>query len=183
MREEYPNAFVLLKTNCPDWLTPLRAGDLMQYFDGVVSIRPLPPSITDDDEYAKVFKDTKAFVAEQYQLAQSTTQQLNIAIAQSCAKPNTLGLRAALGLLDWPTEALAHIVSGGDDPTSEGAVARNVFDEHRLPGDPERVLFAHAAYAQFPHRESLNETAVIDAAAATPSALFDDMKRLYKDSF
>jgi hypothetical protein len=80
-------------------------------------------------------------------------------------------------------QALRRIVLGGDDPTSEGVVAIDVFKEHGNCEDPERARFVHAAYAQFPNRESAKATAIIDAVAATPQALCGEMERLYRQDW
>jgi hypothetical protein len=85
--------------------------------------------------------------------------------------------------LELSSDALRRIVLGGDDPTSEGVVALDVF---KMPGgcdDPERARFVHAAYAQFPNRESANATAIIDAVATTPQALCGEMERLYREDW
>ena len=183
LRQNFPRAFMLLKTNCPDWLAPLRAGELLRHFDGIVSIRPWLPPIVDDDPYAIVLNDTREWLDVQYKLTKREELQLHLAIPQHHAKPSTLGLRAAIGYLELSPSALRRIVLGGDDPTSEGVTALEVFKVHGGCEDPERARFVHAAYAQYPNRESANATAIIDAVATTPQALCGEMERLYREDW
>lgn len=174
VRRRWPQALVVLNTNCPTWLAMMRCHliGILSMFDGVIGVEPHPPDIQSDHPFWQCLQHCQEWIAARIAAVPHSHLQLVCSVPWWRAKPDPLGLALALSWAD--PESKLRCVSCGDNPGSEGRMA---YDLNAGVRKSNKVRFVQARYG-WP--DAKVERMPIDATIDSFPALVAVLEQMWK---